>query len=257
MTAFNLALAIAGGTMLVLGLAGGYVTNRLWIAETTISLAVGILVGPAVLGFMEPDAIGWKPNPELLEVARVTLGIAVMGAALRLPPGYASRQAHNLGVSLGLGLTLMWLTASALAVLILGLPVLSALLVGAVLAPTDPVVASSIASGKTSEEYLPSALRDLLTAESAANDGLALLFLLLPILLLDRPVSAALADWLMRVLLWEVLGAVAIGAVAGSLSGRLLLWAYRQPFSERHSTITVALALSITVLSLVLLIGME
>ena len=257
MTEFNAVLAVAGGVVLVLGITAGYVRNRLWVAETALCMAVGILVGPAVTGLISPAELGWTPAPHLQEVARLTLGLAVMGAALRLPPGYMRRNWRDVTVSLGLGLPLMWLTGAALAALLLGLPVLPALVLGAVLGPTDPVVAGSIASGQLAERNLSKPLRNLLTAESGANDGLGLLFVLLPVLLLQHPPAAALTEWGLRVLIWEILGAVVIGALVGELSGRLLVWAYRQPFTERQSTITVGLALSLTVLATVHLIGSD
>ena len=257
MTSFNAGLAIAGGTVLALGLVAGYIRNRLWIAETVLCVLVGVLVGPAVAGLLDFAEVGWSPTPHLLEAARLTLGISVMGAALRLPPHYESRAARDLALSLGIGLTLMWLTGAALAVLILGLPLLPALVLGAVLAPTDPVTASAVASGKSADRHLPARLRNLLTAESGANDGLGLLFVLLPVLLLLHAPGEALSEWTTRVLLWEVMGAVIIGTLCGEVSGRLLAWAFRQPFSESHSTITVGLALSITVLTVVRLMGSD
>jgi sodium/hydrogen antiporter len=257
MTGFNTAVAIAAGVVLVLGLFAGYVKNRLWFAEPAICLVTGIVVGPALLGLA--DFAAWRVDPDLvlLEVCRLTLGIAVMGAALRLPPKYELHNVAAIAVVLGIGLPLMWLTSAALAGVLLGLPVLAALLLGAALAPTDPVIAGSIGSGKVAERCLPGRLRHLLTFESGANDGLGLMFVVLPILLLQHGPSDAMRDWLTRVLLWEVLGAVAVGAAAGWLSGRLLTWALRQPFSESPSTITVGLALSLTVLTLVRLMGSD
>lgn len=258
MNELNLALAIAGGVVLALGLVAGYVKDRLWMAEPLICLCVGVLVGPAVLDIVSSQTLGWDTYPYLMEVARITLGIAVMGAALRLPPHYEVGAWRDLLLSLGIGLPLMWLTGAALAALILGLPLIPALLVGAVLCPTDPVVASSITSGRLAKVSIPASLRNLLTAESGANDGLALAFVLLPVLLLtEASGSSAFVEWGLRVVVWEVLGAVLAGAVIGEISGRLLTWAYRQPFSDAHSTVTVALALSITVLAAVRLIGSD
>lgn len=257
MNDFNLALSIAGGVVLSLGLVAGYVKDRLWLAEPLICLMVGVLVGPALFAIMSPAELGWEPYPHLLEVARVTLGIAVMGAALRLPARYEVGNWRDLFVSLGIGLPLMWLTTAALAAIVLGLPVLPALLIGAVLCPTDPVVANSVTSGRLAKRVIPGPLRDVLTAESGANDGLALAFVMLPVLLLTEATGTAFAEWSARIILWEILGAVVIGAAIGDISGRLLLWAHRQPFSDTHSTVTVALALSITVVAAVRLIGSD
>ena len=257
MIEFNSALALAGGTVLVLGLFAGYVKNRLWVSETTICLLVGIVVGPAVSGLVDPSHLSIEPHVLLLEVARLTLGIAVMGAALRLPTDYLRGHLWPLFLSLGPGLLLMGLTSAGLAALILGLPVLPALLLGAILAPTDPVVAGSVTTGKIAEKFLPAPMRNLLTAESGANDGLGLLLVLLPLLLIEHPPAAAFSEWATRVLLWEVLAAVGFGAATGWAAGWLLLWAYRQPFSEDHSLVTIGLALSVTVLSVVRLAGSD
>lgn len=54
------------------------------------------------------------------------------------------------------------------------MPVALALVIGASLSPTDPVLAASVVSGEPAEEGLPARLRALLTGESGANDGLAL-----------------------------------------------------------------------------------
>ncbi|TPE50949.1 cation:proton antiporter [Amaricoccus solimangrovi] len=254
LTEFNIAIALSAGVVLVLGLFAGYVKNRLWMSEPTLCLLLGVLAGPAVLGLADPARLPVEPRDALLEVARMTLAIAVMGAALRLPAGYVRRNLAPLLLVLGPGLLVMWLASAGLAAVFLGASPLVALLLGAILAPTDPVVAGSITTGKIAE-HLPARIRRLLIAESGANDGLGLLFVMLPLLLLTEPPGAAVTEWLTRVLLWEIGGAVVIGAAAGWLAGRLLLWAYRQPFSDDHSLITVGLALSLTVLALVRLMG--
>ena len=82
----------------------------------------------------------------------MTLAISVMGATLRLPVGYVQRHGRELAMILGLGLPLMCLSGSLLAWLLLSVPLLTALLLGSVLAPTDPVLADSIIAGKTAED---------------------------------------------------------------------------------------------------------
>ncbi|MEW5424317.1 cation:proton antiporter [Amorphus sp. 3PC139-8] len=254
---FNAALAVSAGTVFVLGIVAGYVKSRLWVSETTICLALGILIGPSAWRLIDLADLPVDRFTLLKEVARVTLAIAVMGAALRLPTRYELNRLRDLVVALAIGLPLMWITSALLAYLILGAPLLTALLIGAALAPTDPVVAGSITGGQLAEARLPDRLRHLLTAESGANDGLALLFVMLAILLLTKAPPEALSEWIVRVFLWEICGAIAIGLAAGWLAGRLLSWAYKQPFTENPSTITVGLALSLTVLAGVRLIGSD
>lgn len=257
MTGFNGALALGAGTVLALGLLGGYVKNRSWLAESTACLILGIVLGPMVLGLADLALLPIDPFTLLKEAARLTLGISVMAAALRLPRASIRQCAAGLAIVLGPGMLLMFLSGSLLAGTILNQRLLPALLVGAALAPTDPVVAGAITGGRAAERALPNRMRSFLTAESGANDGLALLFVMLPALLVRQSPGDAVSEWLTQVLLWQTMGGVSIGLVSGWLAGHLLIWARRQPFCERHSIASVALALSLTVLALVRVIGSD
>jgi NhaP-type Na+/H+ or K+/H+ antiporter len=148
------------------------------------------------------------------------------------------------------GLLTYWLVAA---------PIWVALLVGAVVTPTDPVVASSIVTGDTAEKNIPGRVRHILSAESGSNDGLAFPIVMLCILFLTRPTGEAITHWLTYTLLWEVLGAIVIGAIIGYAVGQLQNWAQRTFPSgmERMSLLTVTLALSLTVLGAVKLIGSD
>lgn len=85
------------------------------------------------------------------QAARLTVAVAVMGVALRLPEGYPFSRWRSLLVMPGLVMPFMWLSSGLLTYLILGFPFWVAMLVGAVLTPTDPVVASSIVQGKVAD----------------------------------------------------------------------------------------------------------
>ena len=253
----NAALLIAGGAVLVLGILSGYVKNRLWITETALCLLVGVIIGPAGLNLVDMADTPGDPLLVMKEVARLSLGLAVMGAALRLPPGFEITRWRDVTLALAGGMLVMWLAGTGLAMGILGFSLLPALLLGAILAPTDPVIAGSIVSGQSAENSVPTRVRNILSAESGGNDGLGMLFVMLPLLLLTKDRHDAWLEWVTRVLLWEILFAVVIGALIGWLAGRLLIWAYEQPYSETQSTVTVGLALSITVLAAVKLMGSD
>jgi NhaP-type Na+/H+ or K+/H+ antiporter len=255
MSALNVALALAAGTVLALGLVSGYIKNRLWLSEALVATLLGIAIGPAMLDFATLELEAERQSAFLREAARVTLAISVMGAALRLPSAYEAQHWRELLVILGLGMPLMWLASSAVTFLVLGLPVLYACLVGAALAPTDPVLSDSIVTGKVADQAIPSRMRDALSAESGANDGLAILLVMLPVFLLEDAPERAVLSWLQQVLVYQVLVGVAVGLAAGWLAGRCLTWALRQPFSEQPSILTLAIALSLTVLAIDRLLG--
>ncbi len=255
MTELNIALTAVGGLILVLGLLSRPINTSV-LSMPLMALLAGVLLGPAGLALLQPG--NWGHAETLLEeAARVTLAISLMGIALRLPPSYPLRHWRPLLVLLGIGMPLMCLAGTLLAYGILGLPILAALLVGATLSPTEPVVASAIVTGDVAEENLPGRVRHLLSTESAANDGLAYPLVLLPVLLLTQAPETAWVEWLWRALIWGVGGAALFGALLGLGAGRLLRWAERQRLIGEQSFLSVTIALSLLVLGAAKLLGMD
>ena len=121
--------------------------------------------------------------------------------------------------------------------------------------PTDPVVASTIVTGGVAERNLPDCLRHAISAESGWNDGLALPFVFLPILVLTRPPGEAVPYWITHALLWEVVFGAVLGAMIGLIAGGTLRWAAAREILEMTSLLTVSLALSLTVLGVAELFG--
>jgi NhaP-type Na+/H+ or K+/H+ antiporter len=240
-------LAAVGGLLLLLGVLGGLLKERTPVSEPLIALLAGVLIGPAVLGLLDLAELG---NETLIleEAALVTLGIALVGVALRLPVGYASGNWRLLVVLLGVLMPLMWIVSGFLVYLILGLPFWVSVLIGAIITPTDPVVASSIVAGGVAERNLPSSLRCAISAESGFNDGLALPFVVLPVLVLTEPPGEVLGHWLTHTILLEIVAGAALAALMGYAAGKILRWAERKETMERTSLLTVSLALSLTVL---------
>ncbi len=243
MNSFNLIVATIGGVILLLGL-GSKRLAASPVPPTLIALVVGVLLGPKVLGLIDPAAIG--DTPTILEkAARLTLGIGLMGVALRIPSEYPRRNWRAMAILIGLGIPLMWAVSTLLVALILGLPLWLAALIGAIITPTDPVASSSIVTGSIAEENIPERLRNAISFDSGANDGLSYLFVFLPFLIMTRPTGEAISHWVLHTLLWEVGIALIFGLLTGYLAGKLL------QLSEQHGTIqsdwrlvyTVALAL--------------
>jgi NhaP-type Na+/H+ or K+/H+ antiporter len=240
-------LAAVGGLLLLLGLLGGLLKERTPVSEPLIALIAGVLIGPAALGLLNLADLG---NQTLIleEAALVTLGVALVGVALRLPIGYSSRNWRLLFVLLGIVMPLMWIVGGLLAYLIVGVPFWVAVMIGAIVTPTDPGVASSIVAGGVAERNLPARLRHAISAESGFNDGLALPFVVLPVLVLTEPPGEVLGHWLTHTVLLEIVGGAALAALMGYLAGKTLRWAERKETMERTSLLTISLALSLTVL---------
>lgn len=214
-----------GALVLLLGLFTTLL-RRVGGSEPLIAMVGGVILGPW-LHVLRPEEWGGGLDSALLEVARITLTLTLVEVAIRIPRSRQLGLLRSLVVLLGLLMPAMWLVGGALAWTVMGLPVLAAALLGAILTPTDPVIASSIVNGRIAERNLPTELRYLLSAEAGANDGLALAFVSLPLLLMRLPGRSGLESWAVDTLLLHVTLAAAIGATLGLLAGRLLRWVRR------------------------------
>lgn len=250
-----LALATVGATVLVLGLLSSAL-RRSVLSIPTAAMLAGVLLGP-VLGVFEPQSWGLSTDTLLEETARVTLAIALMGVALRLPPGFLKQQWRSLSVQIVGGMLLMWGATTLLLYLLLDLPFLLTLLAAAVVIPTDPVVAGSIVTGELAKDNVRAELRHGISAESGANDGLAYPFVMLPILLLAGPAGGNWTHWLGKNVLLEVGGAIAFGAALGTISGLLLRGAEARRMLEQHSFLAHTVALSLLALGSAKLLGLN
>ena len=247
MSELYVSLAAVGGLLLLLGMLGGLLKERTPVSEPLIALLAGVLIGPAVFGLLDLANLG-DETLILEQAALLTLGVALVGVALRLPVGYSSRNWPLLVVLLGIVMPLMWIASGLIVYLVLGLPFWVCVLIGAIITPTDPVVASSIVSGGVAERNLPEPLRCAISAESGFNDGLALPFVVLPVLVLTRPSGEVLGYWLTHTILLEIVAGAALAAVIGYAAGKTLRWAEKRETMEHTSLLTVSLALSLTVL---------
>lgn len=211
-----------GGLTLILAILAPILKRKLWLSEPLLTTLVGIAVGPAALGWFDPQAL---MNQEVLleQIARITLGISLIGVALRLPDRFVWTHRRSLSVMLLLAMPAMWVMSGVLAKVVLGLGWWSALLLGAVITPTDPVVASSIVTGELAEKNVRADLRHLLSAESGANDGLAFLLVMLPYQMLSHSPGEAFERFLVDNLLREVIGGIVLGGVTGWLLGKTLV----------------------------------
>ena len=246
MEQLNIGLAVVGGLVLIVGLLSSPL-DRSWLSAPLFAFLLGVALGPQGLAVLDPMA--WGDGKKLLEeTARLTLGISLMGIALRLPPRYPFAHWRSLLVLLGIGMPAMFLISSLLTHWVLGLPLLMALLVGGTICATDPVVASSIVTGGVAKENLPESFRHLLSSESGANDGLAYPLVFLPILLLTLPAGDAWFDWFGKVWLWEVGGGVLIGVALGWATGRALQWSEDRGYLDQPSFLSITLALTLLVL---------
>jgi NhaP-type Na+/H+ or K+/H+ antiporter len=112
----------------------------------------------------------------------------------------------------------------------LDLPIGAAVLLGAILAPTDPVLASDV---QVSHPTDTDRLRFALTGEAGLNDGAAFPFVMLGMGLLSlHELGTGMWRWWAIDLAWAVAGGLAIGAVLGLAVGRWVLHRLRTGTNE-------------------------
>ena len=253
MDELNRALTLIGATALLIGLLAT-VLRRTLVTAPLVATMAGVLLGPAT-GLL--GAGGWH-HPDLIleETARITLGFGVIEVALRLPADRLRGIGRVVLVLLGGVMPIMWLTTALLAWLVLGTGLWMSLLIGAVLTPTDPITASAIVNGHIARQNVPERIRLALSAESGANDGLALAFLMLPLLVLTGSTQVGV-DWLVRVLLWQIVGAVALGAGLGYAAGRLWALAEASKRLDAPTVMMYSLVLALVVLGFVRWMGSD
>ena len=248
----NVTFALFGTTVLVLGLVAGAIRNRWHVSEPLLAMGVGVC---AMLGM--PQYFQNIGMDVLEQAARFTLTIAVVDVALQLPSDYLRRRWKTLLVLLGLVMPLMWVASSLLGWALAGLSLLPAMLLGAIITPTDPVLAGSVATGKLATRAVPARLRHALLAESGANDALAIGFVMLPLSLLGASESRTFGAWLWHVVVVQTLGGIAIGAAAGWLTTRAMGFTQRHDLSREASLAAVAVALAVALLGATKLIGSD
>jgi NhaP-type Na+/H+ or K+/H+ antiporter len=220
---YDLALTLAGVAIL-----GAAVVPRL-LAERPLSFpVVYILAGMAAFalpfGLARPDPVNDGESVEHL--TELVVLISLMGSGLRLdrPVGWKSWKVTWRLLAVAMPITIAG--AAFLGWWMLGFLPATALLLGAVLAPTDPVLASDVQVGPPGEEE-EDEVRFALTSEAGLNDGLAFPFTNAAIAALG---AATLGDWVGGWFLEDVLLKLFVGVLVGFLVGRGLAWAaFRLP----------------------------
>jgi len=132
-----------------------------------------------------------------------------------------------------------------------------AMLIGATVASTDPIVATTIVTGDIAEKYVSARVRHFISAESGANDGAVYPLVLLPILVLTQPQGEVISQWLVDVIGWQIGGAVLLGAILGYGSSRLLTWTESVGIVEKGTFLAYTFALTFVVLGMARLLGVD
>lgn len=218
-------------------------------------LALGMIVFALPLDLPKPDPLA---HPVLAQhLTEVGVIVALMGAGLKIDRPLGGRRWAS---TWRLLMIAMPVTIAAMALLgwwWAGLVPAAALLLGAALAPTDPVLAADVQVGEpTDEEDSEDEVRFALTSEAGLNDGLAFPFVYAAIAMAAAAGGPWLGEWALQDVLYKGAAGVAGGLLVGKLLGRLFFRAQRDTLRlSRHSEGFLALAATFLTYGLVEVVG--
>lgn len=210
--------ALTGALLLFMALSSAWI-RRLPISTAALYLSIGCFIGPWGLDLLRLDLTQADPWIERFTELAVILSLFVGGLRLRLPWRHSAwRAAYRLAT----GVMLLCIAGVAwVAWALFDYPPALALLLGAILAPTDPVLAGAVTVGSSTDQ---DRLRYALSGEAGLNDGAAFPFVALALLLLPSEFSTStLSTWALRDLLWAIPAGLLLGFCLGRLVGRVAI----------------------------------
>jgi NhaP-type Na+/H+ or K+/H+ antiporter len=220
---FTVSYIVVGAVFIIMALSGS-VLKRLPLSTSMLYLAAGVLIGPLALDLVNFDPITQAAIVERITEVAVIVSLFTAGLKLRVPLRDPLWKLPIVLASWSMTLTVGLI--SLVAVVALDLPLGAAILLGAVLAPTDPVLASDVqVSGPRDQDRL----RFTLTGEAGFNDGTAFPFVMLGLGLLGlHETGEGGWRWLAVDVLWAIPGGLLVGALLGTATGRVILFLRRE-----------------------------
>jgi len=175
------------GLLLIVGALLSGVARR-----SVLSLAVVFLVAGFVLGTGAMGVLRFDPTSDFVtDLATIVLVVILLRDGLEVEGEFLRTQWRLPLRKLVIGMPITAAIVAVVAHLAAGLPWLQAFLLGALLAPTDPVLSSSVVT----DPRIPAVIRHSLNLESGLNDGLALPAVLALISALDATSGQHFVWW--------------------------------------------------------------
>lgn len=232
----HVAYACVGVFSSIFSLVSLFVKEKLYIGESTVAGIFGLIVGPVCLNWFNP--LTWGNSDTItLEITRIVLCLQIFAVAVELPRKYMLKHWLSVVLLLVPVMTAGWLIIGLFVwIIIPGLNFSSSLLISACITATDPILAQSVVSGKFAKR-VPGHLRNLLSAESGCNDGMAFPFIFLSMNLILHPGDAReiVKDWICVTILYECIFGCILGVFIGYVGRRSIKFAEEKNIIDRES----------------------
>lgn len=194
-----------------------------------IYVGAGWALGSLPLSLPRIDPL--ESNAPTLRLTEIGVIVALFGVGLKISRPLSHHHWAPTWRLLGITMPLTIAGVALLGSWLLGLGAATAVLLGAVLAPTDPVLASDVQT--PSPQHRGGDVRFALTSEAGLNDALAFPFTMAAIAMLEM--GSAPSEWFVGWLATDVLYRIAVGLAAGLLAGRALRTiVFRIPIANRR-----------------------
>ena len=218
---YHLLLAGIGGVIILAYWLPRFVSHR-EPAAAPLMILFGMLVGWAApdLQLLPDPRVSPRPWELVSEMAVI---VALFASGLRIDRLRPWRQWHATVRLLAVAMPLTIAAVAFLGAGVMGMTVAGAILLGAVLAPTDPVLAGDAQVGPP-QEGAEHPVRFALTTEAALNDGLAFPFVYLGLIVAAQGLApgAWASEWLLIDVGYRIVVGAAMGAAGGWALGQVL-----------------------------------
>lgn len=208
-------ILLVGSLLLAMGLTSALL-KRLPVTSAIVYLAVGVTVGPTVLGLFHFNPLKQSALLEVLTEVAVLISLFAAGVKMPVPFSLPRWRVPILLATLSMALTVGMV--AAFAYYVFGMQLGAAILLGAIVAPTDPVLATEVQIRHPGDR---DRLRFALTCEAGMNDGSAFPFVVLGLGLLGlHDLGDMGLRWVLVDVLWATAAALVIGVAGGTALAR-------------------------------------